>query len=409
MKDFTVHIPTKIFFGENNGEAFFNAIKSKYKNILLVTGSGSVNKLGYKDSVVNSLKENNITVHEFDGIEPNPLAKTINKAGESFKGKNIEAVIALGGGSAMDAAKGIAALIYIADNIDSKTTTLSLDIWDYVLGEKLSGQIPNSLPVIAIPTTAATASEVTPYSVISNTDTGGKAPLAYEFFKPELSWINPFFTKLLPPTVTQDGANDILSHVFENYILGGNASTLTDRYCENIIKTVIETLPVLLASPTDLNLRGDLLWCSTLALNGMQSAGREPSIFPLHAIEHAMSAVKHELAHGRGLSTLFPAYFRWLWNNGRAKDRLQRLGTEIFNLPSNSELTGLHFIDQFEKWLKSVNSLQSAYSLGFTDSDFEHIAKYVVKTYGGGQALPVLGDMTEKDIVEILKLTESQG
>ena len=404
MNDFSVYMPTKLFFGSNNRNAFFEFLKSNAKTVLLVTGGSSAKKYGYLDSVASSLKEVGIEFLEYTGIEPNPLSTTINKAGLEFKDKNIDAVLALGGGSVMDASKAIGALLHMYK--DSKSS--KLDIWDYVLGSSQHSKISGSLPIYTIPTTAATASEVTPFAVISNLESKGKSPLAYEFFKPVSSLLLPEYTIMLNETVTRDGASDIMSHVLENYLLGGSDAKFTDRYCESILKTVTETLPLVVKDPLNLKLRGELMWCSTMALNGIHLAGRKAGPFVLHAIEHALSAVKHDLAHGRGLATLYPAYFRWLWNKGRARDKLSRLGVELFQLDGKDGLTGLNFIAKFEEWLKENSLLQSVASLGFSKADLEYVADYVVQTYGGGKPLDVLGECTRKDIIEILELTESQ-
>lgn len=404
MNNFVVHMPTKLFFGKENATNFFSYLKDKSQTILLVTGGSSAKKLGYLDQTLAQLKEAGIEVLQFTGIEPNPLSTTINRAASEYRKQKIDAVLALGGGSVMDASKAIGSLLYMYQNGD----TSDLDIWDYVLGSKKHTTLPGSLPIFAIPTTAATASEVTPFSVISNLEKKGKAPLAYEFHKPVASLLLPEFTTMLSNTVTRDGASDIMSHVFENYLLGGSEASFTDKYCEAIIKTVVETLPLLTADPLNVKLRGELMWCSTMALNGIQLAGRTPAPFVLHAIEHALSAVKHDLAHGRGLATLYPAYFRWLWNNDRSQDKLAKLGQEVFKLNPKDGLVGLRFIEQFEIWLKENELLQSISSLGFAKEEKEYVADYVIKTYGAGKPLDALGPLTKENILEILELTETQ-
>ncbi|HKB90608.1 MAG TPA: iron-containing alcohol dehydrogenase, partial [Opitutaceae bacterium] len=327
MKDFVLHVPTQIFFGASHGEAFAKSIASLGKKVLLLTGGGSIERLGYLQTVEGHLKKAGLTVHRFSGIEPNPHARTINRAaGEAMKNGD-ELIVALGGGSVMDAAKAIAALAFIKEN----------DIWPYVGGEPKAGQLRGAIPVVAIPTTAATASEVTPFAVISNPEVKGKSVLAHEFLKPRLAWLNPAFTTKLSVTTTRDGAADILSHVFENYLLGGNDSPLADEHTEGVIRTVVATLPLLTADPENVDYRARLLWASNIALNGYQLAGRNPSQFPLHSMEHALSGIKPDLAHGRGLATLYPAYFRWLLEHGRARDRFARLGEKIFDLDSDSE------------------------------------------------------------------------
>lgn len=387
MKDFSFYSPTRILFGSSHLAEFSKRLAQISKKVLVVCGKGSIERLGYLGLVVDSLQSQGIELIRFDGVEPNPTVNSINNGAKLAKEKGVTAVLAFGGGSVMDASKAIACLVH-----DQET-----DIWPFVLGQPKRGMFKGALPVICIPTTAATASEVTPYAVISNPKVHGKAPIAYEFIKPTLTWINPAFTQKLPATVTQDGAADILSHVFENYLLGGNDSPLCDRYCEGIISTVIETLPLLLKDLENYDYRARLLWCSTLALNGMHSAGRNPSLFPLHAIEHAMSGVKHDLAHGRGLATLFVPYFKWLWKKERARDRLTLLGQKLFRVSDGQE-----FIARFEQWLKENNLHQSAEDLGINKGDIKQIAEYAVRTYGDGKLMEVAGAMTVEDVVDLL-------
>ena len=277
----------------------------------------------------------------------------------------------------MDASKAIAALVHSGEK----------DIWPFVLGEARAFQLKGALPIAAIPTTAATASEVTPYAVISNRTMKGKAPLAAEFLKPAVSWLNPAFTVGVSPATTSDGAADILSHVFENYLLGGSDSPLADRHAEGVMATVLETLPRALANPNDLDARGNLQWASTLALGGLESVGRRPSQYVLHSMEHALSAFKPELAHGRGLATLYPAYFRWLLANGRALDRLAQLGSRLFGLGGDEAARADGFVEKFEQWLSANGLWQSLSDVGFNDADYAAIADYAVRVYGDGKQL----------------------
>src|SRR5258708_16653531 len=158
MKDFVLHVPTQICFGASHGEAFAKSIASLGKKVLLLTGGGSIERLGYLQTVEGHLKKAGLTVHRFSGIEPNPHARTINRAaGEAMKNGD-ELIVALGGGSVMDAAKAIAALAFIKEN----------DIWPYVGGEPKAGQFPRALPGVATPTTAATPSEGPPFALLPN-------------------------------------------------------------------------------------------------------------------------------------------------------------------------------------------------------------------------------------------------
>jgi alcohol dehydrogenase YqhD (iron-dependent ADH family) len=396
MHSFTLYNPTRLFFGSDHLVAFVKEAAQLGKHALIVTGGGSVARLGYLQEISDALTAAGVQLSYFSGIEPNPEAATINRAAAYLRAEKADFIIALGGGSVMDAAKAIAAIVHAGE----------ADIWPFVLGEPRAFKLAGAIPLAAIPTTAATASEVTPFAVISNRVTGGKSIIVADFLKPAVAWLNPAYTIDLPATTTQDGAADILSHVFESYLLGGDDSPLADLYSEGVMATVLKSLPEVLANPKDEAARGCLLWASNLALNGYQRVGRHETQFVLHSMEHALSAKMPNLAHGRGLATLYPAYFRWLLAHDRAVDRLARLGTVLFGLSSDASHG---FVEKFEQWLAAHGLLQSLGDLGFTAADYPAIAEYTVKTYGDGKQLDALGPMTMDDIIEIFKATESQS
>ncbi|MEX0663009.1 MAG: iron-containing alcohol dehydrogenase [Balneolaceae bacterium] len=400
MNPFELHIPTRIYFGKEKATDFFEQLPSYGKKALIVIGGGSVKKMGYLKEVENHLKKGGVNSVLFEGIEANPHAQTINKAAEIGKEESVDFIIALGGGSVMDASKAIAGLIH--DDLD--------DIWPYTVGGPNYRQMEGALPVTCIPTTAATASEVTIHAVISNPEVKGKSPVSYPFFKPSASWLNPAYHTSLPKTTTRDGASDILSHVFENYLLGGNDSDLADRYSESVMETVLDTLPKLELDPESEHLRGQLLWASTMALNGMQTAGRNPAPFTMHNLEHALSGENPDLAHGRGLAILYPAYFRWLYKNDRAVDRMALLGERLFGVSKEDQKdSAMEFITQFEGWLKENHLYERLSDQNIPESAFGDVADYAIKTYGGGNdELSAAGPLTRENIIEIFKLTELQ-
>ncbi|MEX0771639.1 MAG: iron-containing alcohol dehydrogenase [Balneolales bacterium] len=400
MFSFDVHISTRMLFGADQVDKFSTHVASLGKRVFLVIGKSAAKSLGYLDVVQQQFEKVDLDVQVFQGIGPNPLSKTINEAAEQARQFDADIVVALGGGSVMDASKCIAALVKTGEK----------DIWPFALGQPEVGKLTGALPIAAIPTTAATASEVTPNAVVSNADIKGKAPVTAKFLKPVVCWLNPEFSVNLHEKTTQDGASDILSHVFENYLLGGNSSPLADRYSEGIIDTVMKTLPQLLRCPDHVSLRGDMLWASCLALNGLQQAGRKPSQFILHAMEHALSGFYPELSHGRGLATLYPAYFRWLLENNIAQDRFNQLSNRIFNLDlADPAFTGLSFIEGFEDWLKTNDMYQSLSDLGITEQYFSEIAEYAIQTYGKNGGQKTLGPLALKDIINIFLATEKQA
>lgn len=400
MNSFELHIPTRIYFGNDKREAFFDHLKEYGSKVLLVMGGGSVKRFGFLEQVVKNLEKREVNVTLFEGIEPNPHAQTIDKAAALGKKEDIDFVLAFGGGSVMDAAKAIAGLIHDDEE----------EIWPFVLGEPKYKKMKGALPVAAIPTTAATASEVTAHAVISNPKVQGKSPVSYPFMKPSASWLNPAYHTTLPLITTRDGASDIISHAIENYLLGGNESPLADRYSEGVIETVIQTLPKIEEDPGNEDLRGQMMWASTLALNGMQVAGREAAPFTLHNLEHALSGYNHELAHGRGLATLYPAYLRWLWENDRVLERMALLGSRLFGIEhDNMKEAAMAFIRTFEAWLQDNGLYQQLSYVGVPPEAFGSVADYAIKTYGGGKELAAAGPMTREQIIELFDMTESQA
>jgi alcohol dehydrogenase YqhD (iron-dependent ADH family) len=398
MNPFEIYQPTRIIFGSTHLETFAKRTAELGKRILLVIGGGSVKRLGYLDQVTKALELEGLTIHIFEGIEANPDAETINKAAAFGREHHIDSILAFGGGSVMDASKAIGGLIYMNEP----------DIWPFTNSEPRSGKMTGSLPIITIPTTAATASEITAFAVISNRKIKGKQTLGYEFMKPKLSWLNPEFTSTLPLVTTRDGASDIMSHVFENYILGSDESPIADRYTEMILQTVMETLPKLEKNLLNEDLRGDLLWASNLALNGYQLAGRNMAAFVLHNMEHALSGYQPNLAHGRGLAVLYPAYFKWMIQNDRAVNRFAQLGRRLFGATGNDKSAALLFVDEFSEWLKNNGLYQSLSSLDIPVSSFDSIAEYCIRVYGRGQGIQAMGLISKDDIVEIFKMTETQ-
>lgn len=400
MKDFDLHIKTRLIFGAGKEGAFYKAVAGLGRRVFVITGGGSIHRLGYFGRIVAGLEKQGLIVGHFQGIEPNPVSATITMATREAAAFKADVIFALGGGSVMDASKAIAALLFAGED----------DIWPYVLGGPGWGKLKGCIPLAAVPTTAATASEVTPYAVISKPEVNGKAPIGYPFMRPDVSWLNPEFTYELPDHVTRDGASDILSHVFENYLLGGNGSPLADRYSEGVISTVMDALPRVIADPHNYELRAELLWASNLALNGYQQAGRAASGFVLHSMEHAISGFYPKIAHGRGLATLYPAYFRWLWKNGRCRDRMALLARRVFGVDVDDiSSAALQFIQLFSDWLRDNGLLQSLSDLEVDPEKHAEIARYAVEVYGDGSELDACGPLSIDDIVEIFRMTERQA
>lgn len=398
MNSFNLHNRTHLFFGADKGQEFLDLITARSKRIFVVIGGGSVERLGYLPPVLDVLRRGRIAFEVFKNVEPNPDVSTISDAITFAREFKTDGFLAFGGGSVMDACKAIAV----------GTTLNEPDIWDFRVSGPRFRETFNDIPIYCVPTTAATASEVTPYAVISNRALKQKQSFMSPSMKSSASWLNPAYTVELNTVTTQDGAADILSHVFESYILGGIEAAVTDRYAEAIMASVLDTLPKLLRDMRSHRLRGDLLWASDLALNGYHAAGRAPSTMILHVLEHALSGVVPTLAHGRGLATLYPAYFEWLIENRRCVDRLAQLGQRLFGIDEEKEIRGAHlFVQHFSAWLRENGLWQPLSKLGFGGKEIDETVDILMKN-SKGEGYDVAGPFREEHIRDIFAKTELQ-
>ena len=211
MNDFIFHNPDKVYFGRNALDSLGTELKKYGKRVLLVYGGGSIKKNGLYDKIVNAVKESGLELFELSGVEPNPRHTKANKGAEICKKHRIDVVLAAGGGSTIDCAKGVAAA----------ALTKSGDVWELV---KTHTRVQNALPLVAVLTNAATGSEMDEWAVISNMDTNEKIGLGGEGLIPKAAFENPEYSYTLPSYQTACGAFDIFNHVIDNYYLAGEAT-----------------------------------------------------------------------------------------------------------------------------------------------------------------------------------------
>jgi butanol dehydrogenase len=366
---FDFHLPTKIYFGQgkiNNIGKYLMPIGQK---ALIVTGKSSMRNSGILDKVVSQLNKSKIESVTFEGIEPNPRHTTCDKAAELAHQNGCDMIIGLGGGSVMDAAKGIA--------VAAKT---GYSIWDYVytIQSKARRKITEALPIVCIPTIAATGSEADSGGVITNWETHEKTGIWGSPLFPTISIVDPELTISCPPDYTADGGVDIISHVIESYFTGTSEAYLQDRFSESVIKTVVKYLPRAIKNGNDIEARTHLSWCSSLALSGFVNSGRGGS-FPLHALEHVVSA-HYDISHGRGLALLLPALMDYTLP--ARPDKFIELGQNVFELRFDNQDV-MHAakmsIDAMKGWLTSIGRNLTFSDLGIDDSKFEIMADDLVR------------------------------
>ncbi|MDD2791364.1 MAG: iron-containing alcohol dehydrogenase [Sulfurimonas sp.] len=335
MHNFSYYNPTKIEFGkekENNIGQYLQ--EAGIKKVLLLYGTGSIQKSGLYDKIVASLRKNAIAFEELSGVVSNPLLSKVNEGIQLIRNNDIEAVLAVGGGSVADSAKAIAA----GAKYDG-------DVWDFFINK---AQITEALPVFTVMTLSATASEMNGNSVIINDDTKQKYSISSVFVNPVLSVINPELMKTVTPEYLAYSAVDIIAHSIEIYFTASTHPHFNSRIVESIIKTVMETTEILIANPDDYDARAEFAWVAIQALNGLTPAGTEGGSFPNHMIEHSLSAL-YNVAHGAGLSIVIPAWMKWYKEQNIAQ--FERFSHEIFG--SKDADVG---IEKLQNWFAKIGA-----------------------------------------------------
>ena len=395
MENFVLRIPVKLIFGPGEIAKTGEEASKLGKKALLVTGKSSAEKSGLLARLSGYLKEKNIDFVHFNEIEPNPRSTTIDIAAKIARDSGCDFVLGAGGGSVMDGSKAIAAMV-----------KSEYPVWDYVYSEdpQKKREIKDALPIMLIPTLAATASEGNRGGVITNWETNQKAPLFSDFMYPKVSIVDPELTVTVGRQTTIDGAMDIMSHVLESYFTGPENTPLQDRFAEGIIRTVMENLEIVLEKPDDIAARSNLSWCSTMALLGPVNLGR-PGAFPLHFIEHVVSG-HYDIAHGRGLAILFPGLMRFAYWQ-RPEKYAALLKNIFFDDPQDVSPAekAVIFIEKFEAWMQSVGMFCKFAEVGINDDKFELMAADCIKVYGGGKDfIGAFMPIAKDDIVKIFKM-----
>ncbi|WP_042461135.1 iron-containing alcohol dehydrogenase [Neobacillus dielmonensis] len=341
MQNFTFKNPTKLIFGKDQLEQLKAEVPRFGKKVLLVYGGGSIKRTGLYDKVVNLLKEIGTEVFELSGVEPNPRITTARKGVEICKQEGIEFLLAVGGGSVIDCTKLIAA----GAKYDG-------DAWDLVTKKAFAKE---ALPFGTVLTLAATGSEMNSGSVITNWETNEKYGWGSPATFPQFSILDPVHTYSVPKNQTIYGIVDMMSHVFEHYFHLEEHTDFQDRMCEGLLLTVMETAPKLLEDLENYEHRATILYCGTMALNGMVNMGYNGD-WATHNLEHAVSAV-YDIPHGGGLAILFP---HWMEHNlGVKPERFKKLAERVFGVNpegKTAEEAGLEGIQKLREFWNSIGA-----------------------------------------------------
>jgi alcohol dehydrogenase YqhD (iron-dependent ADH family) len=354
----TFQLPTKLLFGPGSVTRLGEEARKIGQRALLVTGVSSMRRTGVLDRVVGDLKANGLDPLIFDGVEANPRSSTVDKGAESIRSEKLDLVISLGGGSCMDAAKGMA--------LASGGTE---SIWYYLdLGVKPQGSIPS---LIHVPTIAGSGAELNNFGVITNWESHEKRPIISPYLWPKVAIVDPELTLTVPSKQTRQGGVDIFTHLVEPYITNGTPSPMNDGILETAMKIVVKFLPQVLAGSNDINARTQLSWASTIAVSQISLLGGGASQRPCHYLEYAPGGY-YDIAHADGLAALLPAWMKFIFPV--RQDRLELLGKNIFGIADG--ITGI------EQWLKKVGMNLRLRDLGFEIDRADEMAEMVVRMFG---------------------------
>ena len=316
MLNFSFYNPTKILFGQNQIARISREIPPEAR-ILLTCGGGSIKRNGVYDQVMAALAGR--TVLEFSGIEPNPTYETLMEAVRVVREQRIDFLLAVGGGSVIDGTKFIAA-----------AAPFTGEPWD-ILAKR--APITQAIPLGTVLTLPATGSEMNSGSVVTRRATQDKLAFMHPLVYPRFSVLDPTVTLTLPPRQVGNGVVDAFTHIMEQYLTYPVNAPVQDRFAEGLLLTLIEEGPKALATPEDVAVRANVMWCATLALNGLIGAG-VPGDWATHMIGHEITAL-HGLDHAQTLAIILPAMMNVKRDRKRAK--LLQYAARVWEINSGSE------------------------------------------------------------------------
>lgn len=387
MKGFSFYCPTNLVFGKGSVDRLGKLVSPNYKNILLHYGGGSIVKSGLYDKVKDILSEQNCNVFELSGVEPNPKLDLVYEGIKICKEKDIDLILAVGGGSVIDSAKAI--------GIGAKYEG---DVWDFFLG---TANVEESLAVGVILTIPATGSEMSTGSVVTKVEGPDKLSVGHDIMRPVFAISDPELTLTLPDKQTFAGIMDILSHVFERYFTNTPNVDLIDHLAEGTMKSVIKNAYILKEDPDNYAARAEIMLAGTIAHNGLLGLGREDD-WSSHDIGHELSAF-YGTTHGVTLGIIFPAWMTYVYKANI--DRFVQFATNVFNVNAegkDKEEIALEGISVFKKFLKDIGVPTSLSEANLPTDNFELMAEKATK----GGKLGRFKSLSKDDVVNIYNLAK---
>ena len=384
MNNFTFCVPTDIRFGRDQIECLPEELKKYGKRVLLVYGGGSIKRTGLYEKIQTLLKE--FEIYELSGIEPNPKLSSVRKGVALCKEHKIDVVLAVGGGSCIDASKHIACGAFYEG-----------DPWDLVLDRS---KVTGALPIAVVLTICATGSEMNSGAVISNEETNEKLEINTPLLYPALSICDPTYLYTLPAKQTAAGTVDIMSHVFEQYFQPNDGAYLTDRLAEAVLKTCVHYGPIALKEPENYEARSNLMWSSTVGLNHLLTVGKGGA-WSVHPMEHELSAF-YDITHGVGLAILTPAWMRYVLSDETVA-RFAMYARNVWDIEETDPYRAAQLaIAKTEEFFISLGMPSTLREVGIDHSRFAEMAEEAVRTSGIASRSYV--HLAKEDIVKIFEM-----
>lgn len=339
MQNFVFHNQTKIIFGADRISEIGRETSALGRRALLVYGKESIKKNGIFETVTCSIEDQGVEIFPHGGVQSNPLLSHVRCGIDKAKKLKADVIVAVGGGSVIDSAKAISA-----------GALVDHDVWKFFTGKK---SIKKCLPLTCVLTLAASGSEMNGGMVISHDEKKLKFGTGNKLLNPAVSILDPTATYSVPADYTAYGAVDAIAHILEFYFTTCDASTpVQDRFMEGLIINIMESCDRVLKDLDNYQGRADLMWCSTMALNGWTAAGLGLVGFPMHMIEHTLSA-HHNVPHGAGLSVVMPA---WLTSNAKKTPKKHaQFAKRVFQVENNDDETAaLEGISCLKNWFRKI-------------------------------------------------------
>lgn len=381
--DFTYYNPTKIYFGKSAIDSLDAELANYGKNILLVYGKESIKKIGLYDVIVEKLRRAGKSIVELAGIKPNPTYAQMMEGARLVRENKIDLILAVGGGSVIDCAKGISVSAYCEG-----------DPWQkyWINGEDVDNEI---VPVASVLTMTGTASEMNGGSVITNEDEMLKNGRVFDAsVYPKFSILNPEYTYSVPKYQMVSGVYDVMSHLMEQYFSGDDDNT-TDYIIEGVLDSVITATRAALKNPEDYEARSNIMWCATMGLNTVTGLSKEQD-WEVHMIEHQVGAYT-DCAHGIGLAIVSIPYYKHIYSYGI--DKFVRFAKKVWGVDTDSmtkDEAALAGIEKLSDFIKEMGIPTTLREVGATEEMLPKIANSTV--LGGGYK-----QLDANEILDILK------